>query len=276
MIKILFCVLVYVTVANLFSNDDRSIGFKGECIQLFGELRDEIRGSILELSTSNPFVEFDMKLTGDDINCLSNLRIDSNNNYYNEYNNFGDLDNLSYGLFAFLRSLGNEVETSESASTLISNLVNQVIIATGKETAWITLRASTATANFDTPRWHRDGYFYDLDLATPDEQYKVVMAFKGPPTLFYNLPDGMRNEFNLLSMSDKRDALSQLLNINQSVSAKPYHGAVFIVGADYAAVHSEPPIHEDRLFLSILPGSEKQIRELYNRWHPVEQDKSLN
>lgn len=229
-------------------------------------LVDEIRNSIYQMSPQRPFVTFDMKLTCDDINCLNNLRID----IYDEYDNYGNLDSFNDALNTFLKSLGNEIEASNTATSLILNLVNQVLVASGKETAWITLRASPKSTAFDIPRWHTDGYFYNLDVEERDEQYKVIIVLKGPQTLFYDLPSDMREMFNVLCLRDDRDALAQMLDITQSTSAQLYHGAIFIVGADYSAVHSEPAIHEDRLFLSILPGSKKQIEELYNRWHPAE------
>lgn len=46
-------------------------------------------------------------------------------------------------------------------------------------------------------------------------------------------------------------------------------GVVFIVGdEDFSAVHSESPIYSDRLFISIVPGTKKQIQELYDKWNP--------
>lgn len=43
---------------------------------------------------------------------------------------------------------------------------------------------------------------------------------------------------------------------------------LFIVGDPNAvAVHSEQPINHDRLFISILPGTNEQIQELFDRWH---------
>jgi len=44
----------------------------------------------------------------------------------------------------------------------------------------------------------------------------------------------------------------------------------WVVGNDeFAAIHSEPPIHESRIFLSFLPGTEEQIRELCSGWKTV-------
>ena len=34
-----------------------------------------------------------------------------------------------------------------------------------------------------------------------------------------------------------------------------------------AAIHSEPPINEKRIFLSILPGHVSEIEELRKRWN---------
>jgi hypothetical protein len=42
---------------------------------------------------------------------------------------------------------------------------------------------------------------------------------------------------------------------------------IFIVGnTEKALIHSEPPMTEERIFISILPGTEKQIENLKKRW----------
>ena len=79
----------------------------------------------------------------------------------------------------------------------------------------------------------------------------------------------LREKFYSLQFDpENRETIANMLDISQSIAAGPGHGAIYIVGTKYAAVHSEPPIHEERLFLSIVPGSKSEIQELYNNWHP--------
>ena len=45
-------------------------------------------------------------------------------------------------------------------------------------------------------------------------------------------------------------------------------GLIFIVGnLDKALIHSEPPMHSFRIFISILPGTGEQIAGLKKRWN---------
>lgn len=66
---------------------------------------------------------------------------------------------------------------------------------------------------------------------------------------------------------ENRETIANMLNRSQSISALPMQGTIYIVGTNSSAVHSEPPIHEERLFLSIVPGNKSEIQELYNNWY---------
>lgn len=246
-------------------------------------LSEQVRRSLTELTPDIPFVIFDLALPQEDIDCFKKLKIKSTITY-DSYDNYGDLAKLECGLKVFLQSLSNENEILEKASKLIMKIVTQTLIGCEQESAWVSLRASTKTDEFDLPRWHTDGYFYNPFFAEQNkEQYKIVLALKGPGTLLYpqvlfnNLPSTIQKDFHLLSMSeeaftkDNRMALAKMLDMSNAVSAKLNYATIFIVGADYAAIHSEPLTHEDRFFLSILPGSKEQILELYNVWHPVKE-----
>jgi hypothetical protein len=128
------------------------------------------------------------------------------------------------------------------------------------------LRSFTPTSEYDVPRWHQDGYYYAPYEGNP---YKFAITLKGPATLFYKLPPHLKENFLTLTREGmekngyNRQALATLLKPFKEAAfiPQPYQGAVFIVGSEYAAVHSEPPIHEERLFLSVLPGSKAQIKE---------------
>lgn len=44
-------------------------------------------------------------------------------------------------------------------------------------------------------------------------------------------------------------------------TCKDGEAIIYLIGDKDAAVHSEPPIHAPRIFVSILPGSKRQINE---------------
>lgn len=83
------------------------------------------------------------------------------------------------------------------------------------------------------------------------------------------MPPEKRNAFETLQRQGteqnnyNRQAIATLLGKSKKLIsiAYPHQGVVFIVGSDHAAVHSEPPIKEERLFLSVLPGTKEQIKE---------------
>ncbi|MES2219246.1 MAG: hypothetical protein V4501_12650 [Pseudomonadota bacterium] len=214
------------------------------------------------LNPQNPFTTFDLKFSSAEQAALDEMNI----NYTKSYDNFGNLTALKNETKEFLKSLGqSDAGQIEIISNLITNLVNTVISSFEKATAWVTIRASLTTDTWDLPRWHTDGYYY---APYSGEQYKAVITLKGPGSLFYPLPNELRQQFNSLQLNpDNRAIIAKLLDPAKAISIDIKKGVIFIVGADYAAVHSEPPIHESRLFLSIVPGSKTEIDELYKNWH---------
>lgn len=202
------------------------------------------------------------------VNTLSQTTIKSLKiNSTEEYNNYGDLKKLGSEAKAFIKSLHKENKTTaEAASQIIVRIVNDIVQASGQETAWVAIRSFIPMSEYDVPRWHTDGYYYEPRTGNP---YKFALALKGAPTLFYRLPVSERDAFTTVQRKGteengyNRQALADLLGRSpEALSiARPNQGAIFIVGSDNAAVHSEPPIHEERLFISILPGSKAQIKE---------------
>ncbi len=226
-------------------------------------LPSRIQATLKMLSPNSPFVYYDLQLSERERSALKNLKI----NTTDDYNNYGNLDELESEVRDFLKTLGKGNDTStQDVSQLITRLVKEVLQGCGQETAWVAVRSFTPASAYDLPRWHTDGYYYAPHEGNP---YKFAITLKGPPTLFYQLPADKREGFYALQRKGNeqneynRQALTLMLNAaKEAISiGQPYQGAVFIVGSNHAAVHSEPPIKEERLFLSILPGSKKQIKE---------------
>lgn len=226
-------------------------------------LSNKVQTAINELGPDHSFAYYDLQLSDDEIKILKSLKI----NTIEAYSNYDNLKNLGSEVIAFLKSLNKENEaTAEAASQTIVRIVNDIVQASGQETAWVTVRSFIPMSEYDLPRWHTDGYYYEPRTGNP---YKFALTLKGAPTLFYRLPANERVAFSALQRKGtaeneyNRQALADLLGFSpEAISiARPTQGVVFIVGSDIAAVHSEPPIHEERLFLSILPGSKAQIKE---------------
>lgn len=225
----------------------------------------EVKECLKNLNTNQPFSNFNLGLSQEEVNNLNAIRIDSTN----AYDNFGNLNLLNDQLDEFLKIVnGENAQLASAISSSITTLVRTIIDAFAKETAWITVRASTPTHSWDIPRWHTDGYYYSPYIG---DQHKVVITLKGPSSLFCPLPFELRPQFNFLQFDSKnREIVADMLKIIKAQSSiSQQQGTVYIVGnSSHAAVHSEPPIHEERLFLSIVPGNKSEIQELYNNWHP--------
>lgn len=222
-----------------------------------------IQTALKTLGPNSSFVYYDLQPSESERSALKTLKI----NTTDAYNNYGNLNVLESEVREFLKTVNNGSESSaQDVARLITRLVKEILQGCGQETAWVTVRSFTSTSEYDLPRWHTDGYYYAPYEGDP---YKFAITLKGPPTLFYQLPADKREAFYALQRKGNekneynRQALAEMLSTaKEAISiGQPYQGAVFIVGSNHAAVHSEPPIKEERLFLSILPGSKKQIKE---------------
>ena len=153
---------------------------------------------------------------------------------------------------------------------------------------WFTVRIwSEATTQFEVPRWHQDGEYWTMQ---PDEiPYKIGTVFTGAPTVFIHpLEEYTRaiqesdkrltiTNYNAEEIAIERLWLAEQFKNARVSQAKPGELARWAVAReDLAVIHSEPLIHQPRIFLSFLPGTEAQIRELAkNRYQPFVDEKTI-
>lgn len=237
---------------------------------------------ISQLNSQNPFIIFDLNFDKNETTCLLELNI----NTTSEYNNYGNLENLDSGIKDFIFSLGNNLEKSEFASSIITKLIHNLSFAAKKGSACVFMKSALPNDLFDMPRWHIDGRFFSLK--SDSLQYKIVTTLKGDSTLFYPVDDKAREEFNaihtnnlnsirnqdgsveyekLLRVSEEnRKVLASKLDLANAISNQEGQAAIFVVGSDFAAIHSEPAIKSPRLFLSILPATKEEAEELRVRY----------
>lgn len=223
------------------------------------------------ISTGSDFAFFNTGLSAAENALLDKLHVTSTS----VLDNFGNLNSIKIEITEFLQTLGNDSETSTIAANIIEQLVEQSRDAFNAKTAWVGLRASVPNSQFDIPRWHTDGYFYEPYQGT---QHKVAFVSKGNGTLFGKLNDQWRQAFqecmlrhNYVPSIKMRTESANLIAEHGVVQiAERKQGVVFAVGTpEISAIHSEPPITEARLFLSIVSGSDQQIASLASRWAPV-------
>lgn len=53
---------------------------------------------------------------------------------------------------------------------------------------------------------------------------------------------------------------------DQVIQAAAGECAFFRVGDETGAMHSEPPNHDDRVFVNVVPGTELELKRLTSRW----------
>jgi hypothetical protein len=208
----------------------------------------------VNLDQDESFMHFDLGLTHKERDSLQNLNVNS----VSHYENYGDLAALPTEINTFINAVGSgNTEYAAPIAHLVGKLVAKILTMTGQENAWVTMRAFTPTAMFREPRWHSDTYYYPTSVT----QYKIAITLKGDPTIFYDASAEERGQ--LEKLKSNKDALKNALNPDQIVSPRFGEGSLFIVGPDYAPIHSEPNIRSERLFLSMIPGSKQQIETLY-------------
>ncbi|KAK0663436.1 hypothetical protein QBC41DRAFT_381328 [Cercophora samala] len=159
---------------------------------------------------------------------------------------------------------------------------------------WLAIRASKPNHDFDVARWHTDENFYNPSLSCQTRgMWKLCTTLQGPGTLFavdgdyarkYLSEAKARGEDRLRrdpthvcvlvgcgncgrTTCEIREEMKNGLadkEVRQSMANREM--IFFRVGGLEGAVHSEPPIDSDRIFINVIPGEPGQLEELTKRW----------
>lgn len=221
--------------------------------------KDAVKRQIESLREERSSACIDLGLSCKALQAIAQLNIDKSE----AYDQFGDIHLLQKQIPLFIKRIGlNNDETASTLSKVTYQIATQIIEASGKKTAWISIRANTPSSEFDIPRWHIDGYYYSPFNSFA---FKFVTVLKGKPTLLYSMEQSEREAFN--NHMNDREFLHHFLSKERVQSPKAGHGVFFVVGdMRRAQVHSEPKIESERLFISVLPGDIAEIAELKDRW----------
>ena len=244
----------------------------------------ELRQKYAKLSKDQPYALFDLGLSPEEIYLLESLIIDEPiDDKPIVLNYYGDLEQFESQVAVFLQSFGNSQVDSEVAAQIIYKIVKNCCASMGVNEAWVAIRAFKKNHLYDVARWHIDSE----RLYTPQRGailYKIACAFKGDGTLFCDVSDKVRTKY--LTMRSQsyvktkgtreqaaaliRGDIAKLLKGYKVTSASKGQGAIFIMGDEKTgAIHSEPVMDKDRIFMSIIPGTHEQIQDLYKNWHQV-------
>ncbi|KAI1184365.1 hypothetical protein F5B17DRAFT_412278 [Nemania serpens] len=183
--------------------------------------------------------------------------------------------------------------------------VNEALRKHGLDHYWLTIRATKATNEFDKPRWHTDDMFfnargggmrmipreYEGTNRTPDLQtdWKLCTTLLGPSTMFIPLrhqaearrtqrsarialaTDHDCTSIRCIACAATSDAVREKLSCDLkdlgTVQSTPGECALFHIGQEKGAVHSEPPMSGgDRIFVNVVPGKRDELGNLMTKW----------
>jgi hypothetical protein len=158
--------------------------------------------------------------------------------------------------------------------------------ANQKNACWLTIRATKPTDAFDIPRWHQDGRMFPCDEGYEDVvRSKYALTMLGPTTLmlqpeaqiFKTFHEGEFKHFWWFQTSNNHqpteeeqdqanDALrywlSQELEDEPQLQVKDGEVVRFSWGRKNSPIHSEPDLISDRVFMTVLYGSEAELRRM--------------
>lgn len=227
-----------------------------------------VRGIGDFLETKARYNTFRLTLYPDEVQALRTLTIRG----HNSFDCFGSVDEIGVDISSKLYKLFDYTDSVLAQVLLVYNVIirfiTSVLKGCNKQHAWVSVRTSLPNHDFDIPRWHVDGRFFE---SSNTFQYKVVTTLLGSGTLVCN--DDATERQNMLSILQKgydydeeRLVLSTALQKCQKFQVAPLSGLVFRVGSELEAViHSEPPVTEPRLFISIVTGTENEIKYIHQK-----------
>lgn len=239
-------------------------------------------------SENYDFQLFDINYTNHEQESIDNFKIDKKCEYYHT-GSIRDLKSLN----TFLSDIGtNTKKDINNLEQIILNLIEKVLEGYNMEEFLLIIRVRTPDSEFDIPRWHRDGAYFDHTVITS----KFATVLKGPGTLFIKSSTSKTSNFEkfneLENAEDEerrmkrerpgirftyeeqeeineryRTLYAALPKTGDMVQSGKNQGVIFFAnsGGVKGAIHSEPKIDENRIFISIVPGTKENIDERIRR-----------
>lgn len=247
-----------------FASGERNEELKVETVTF-----DSSSAEVLEALERDRIVSFDLGLTEKEREATSSLVIAKNSDNFHYWGKAGSSE-LKERLNLFLADMGeNPEERIEEVSNLMVRIGEGLTKATDAQAVWYEVRSIIPNDYFVTPRWHTDAKFFN-----PLNAHKLVYAVKGKQTRFGVTTD--QEKFVQLSIAENNEkhGSAEDMRIREDLDriVTEFHpgaewgdAALYLVTGDEAVIHSEPLIDENRLFMSIIPGTEEEIAEMKRR-----------
>lgn len=226
------------------------------------------------------FKLFNINYTEKEQDCIDKIKI----NKSQVYSYFGSINKIQ-DINIFLSKIGNNTkEEIDKLEKIILKLLKKVLDGYQTEYFWMDIRVTTPLKEYYIPRWHQDGPFFGNDIITS----KFATVLKGPGTLLikstkkvsniYNtVQDASREEMRKTNNQDDqikihykyRPIYADKLKNEKIIQVKNNQGLIFYAnsGGIDGAIHSEPNFDDNRIFISILPGTKDNIESLKKRWN---------
>jgi hypothetical protein len=189
----------------------------------------------------------------------------------------------------FLESIGdNDKKDIDIITKIVYKLIKTVLTGYKKTHYWIAIRCLIHTNSYDIPRWHRDSPYY----VGQEKPSKFVTVLKGPGTILKDMtPENKeayeainaernekvinipiryeedpirykenREEFNKeLSKIDNSYKLKyvEALKDSETKQINNDEGLIFFAKE---AMHSEPKVDRERIFISIIPLDKENLK----------------
>ena len=210
------------------------------------------------------FYNYKIFLTKQEEDSLKKLNILYSKEYRQD--KIKDFHVMRHQVAYFLSSLGNSYKISISIATLIEKYVRAVVYNHTNRSDFIlricTFNPKDNSELYKIPRWH-------FDIAdTENQYYKNIITLKGPKTLFVHLQPGymrkLKKIINNIDYTSSQSYMSARLQCHRIITAcindknciidnaENGWATVFKIGNhESIALHSEPYIFSERLFVSI-------------------------
>ncbi|KAH7397348.1 hypothetical protein BKA66DRAFT_454205 [Pyrenochaeta sp. MPI-SDFR-AT-0127] len=193
---------------------------------------------------------------------------------------------------------------TDAAEVEVSSAIDAFVLATQddcigaaeeKKACWLTIRVTKPSTEFEVPRWHQDGRMFPYDEGREAiVRSKYALTLLGPTTLmlqpdahaFKTCQEGETRHFWWQrtqgsepaeedieqAYSKLRDWLADELRDARRVRVGDGEVVRFSWGRDDSPVHSEPDLISDRVFVTVLYGSESEVRGMCD-WRSAEYGK---
>ena len=195
---------------------------------------------------------------------------------YDWYGSYKSAEIINEGLAALL---GNtDIASPNDLSAVLSNFLTRASedylaqkkhergdaeISLKNTATWFTIRMTKPTSEYtNAPRWHRDGRMYDCDQEG-NVNFKYAMTLLGNPTLALHesavTKEVMQREYG---EDEEREKLIEALGNEQQINVGRSDIIKFSWGQDDSPIHSEPDMSTERAFVSMMFGSEGEVRDM--------------